>query len=62
MSKKSELLDRHAKILKIAQDSNHSELLQEANRLYDVIATLDGDEEDGEGDPGGNHPKKPGNP
>lgn len=60
MSKKSKLLDTHAKILKIAQDEDHEELEQAANELYDTIATLDEDPPPPPDDE--NHPKKPGNP
>lgn len=61
MSKKSKLLDRQAKILKIAQDENHPELLEQANSLYDLIASMDEEEEDDEDNGnGGNHP--PGGP
>lgn len=64
MSKKSKLLDRHAKILKIAQDENHPELLEQANSLYDLIASMDDEDEEeeegGDNGNGGNHP--PGGP
>lgn len=64
MSKKQRLLKRHAEILKIAQETGHAKLLEEANGLYDVIASLDdetttADDENG----GGNHPPSgPGKP